>query len=155
MVNIILLFLNYGKYNFIQQIPEITYSTIVSSLIEIFLCFLSLTDKYFYLLKSSFIKGDKNNIRYIIKCVKIKLISYYIFIFLFFIVYWYIITVFCGVYRNTQIIFIKDSVLSFSICLIYPLFFYFVSSCLRYVSLHNKRKKCKYLFRLSYIIPLF
>ena len=39
------LFLNYGKYNFIQQIPEITYSTIVSSLIEIFLCFLSLTDK--------------------------------------------------------------------------------------------------------------
>ena len=53
------LFLNYGKYNFIQQIPEITYSTIITLIIEIFLCYLSLTDKYFYLLKSSLVKGDK------------------------------------------------------------------------------------------------
>ena len=56
------LFLNYGKYDFIQQIPQIIYSTILSSLIEVFLCYLSLTDKYFYLLKSSFIKGEKNKI---------------------------------------------------------------------------------------------
>ena len=55
------LFLNYGKYNFVQQIPQITYSTIISSVIEIFLCYLSLTDKYFYLIKSNFIKGEKNN----------------------------------------------------------------------------------------------
>ena len=45
------LFLNYGKYNFIQQIPQITYSTIISSIIELFLCFLIITDKYFYSLK--------------------------------------------------------------------------------------------------------
>ena len=44
------LFLNYGKYNFIQQIPQITYSTIISLLIEVFLCYLSLTDKHFYLI---------------------------------------------------------------------------------------------------------
>ena len=65
------LFLNYGKYNFIQQIPEITYSTVLSLIIEVFLCFLSLTDKYFYLIKSSFIKGDKNRVRKIIKCIKV------------------------------------------------------------------------------------
>ena len=116
------LFLNYGKYDFIQQIPQITYSTIISSLIEIFLCYLSLTDKYFYLLKSSFIKGDKSKIIKPIKCIKKKLIFFFIFIFIFFIMYWYIISVFCGVYRNTQITFIKDSVISFSINLIYPLF---------------------------------
>ena len=40
------IFLNYGKYDFFQQIPQITYSTIISQIIEVFLCFLSLTDKY-------------------------------------------------------------------------------------------------------------
>ena len=149
------LFLNYGKYNFIQQIPEITYSTIISSLIEIFLCFLSLTDKYFYHLKSSFIKGDKNNIRNIVKCIKIKLLLYYIFTFIFFIIYWYIISVFCGIYRNTQIAFIKDSLLSFSLCLVYPFFIYLLSSSLRYLALRNSKKKCKYLYNFSYIIPFF
>ena len=40
------LFLNYGKYDFIQQIPQIIYSTLISQLLEVFLCFLSLTDKH-------------------------------------------------------------------------------------------------------------
>ena len=31
------LYLNYGKYDFIQQIPQITYSTIITQIIEIFL----------------------------------------------------------------------------------------------------------------------
>ena len=46
------LYLNYGKYNFIQAIPEITYSMIISSILEVFLCYLSLTDKEFNNLKS-------------------------------------------------------------------------------------------------------
>ena len=134
------LFLNYGKYDFIQQIPQITYSTIISLLIEVFLCYLSLTDKYFYLIKSCLIKENLNEIRKIIRCMKLKLIIFFIFIFIFFVIYWYIISVFCGVYRNTQITFIKDSSLSFSICLIYPLVLYFLSASLRYCSLRNKEK---------------
>ena len=31
------MFLNYGKYNFIQQIPQVIYTTIISQLIEVFL----------------------------------------------------------------------------------------------------------------------
>ena len=50
------MFLDYGKYNFIQQIPQIIYSTIVSQLIELLLCFLSLTDKHYYEMKSTNIK---------------------------------------------------------------------------------------------------
>ena len=149
------LFLNYGKYNFIQQIPEITYSTVISLIIEVFLCFLSLTDKYFYLIKSSFIKGDKNDIKKIIKCIKVKLIIFFIFIFIFFILYLYIISVFCGVYRNTQIAFIKDSILSFSICLIYPLVLYLLSASLRLCALRSQKKNCKCIYSFSYIIPFF
>ena len=35
------LYANYGKYNFIQQIPQIIYSIIVSQSIEVILCYLS------------------------------------------------------------------------------------------------------------------
>ena len=45
------IFLNYGKYNFIQQIPQIIYTTIISQLLEIFICYLSITDKYIYQIK--------------------------------------------------------------------------------------------------------
>ena len=149
------LFLTYGKYDFIQQIPQITYSTIITQIIEIFLCFLSLTDKYFYLIKRSIIKGNIRHIKQIIKCIKIKLYIYFIFIFIFFGIYWYIVSIFCGVYRNTQIPFIKDSIISFSIGLTYPIAFYFISACLRICSLRSQNKKLKCVYNSSYIIPFF
>ena len=43
--------LDYGKYNFIQQIPQIIYSTLLSKFIETSLCFLSMTDIYYYQIK--------------------------------------------------------------------------------------------------------
>ena len=46
------LYLNHGKYDFFEQIPQITYSIIITQIIEIFLCFLSMTDRHFYLLKT-------------------------------------------------------------------------------------------------------
>ena len=149
------LFISYGKYDFIQQIPQITYSTIITQIIEIFLCYLSLTDVYIYRVKNNLIKGNIRNIKNIIKCLRIKLIIYFIFIFLFLCIYWYIISIFCGVYKNTQIPFIKDSLISFSIGLAYPFVFYFISACLRSCSLKSTKKKCKCLYDFSYIIPCF
>jgi hypothetical protein len=149
------LFLNYGKYDFFQQIPQIVYSTIISQLIEIFLCFLSLTDKHIYKIKEILKAYKKNLIVMIIKCMYIKLKIFYIFTFIFFVIYWYIISVFCGVYRNTQIHFIKDSIISFSICLVYPLALYFLSASLRIISLRYHKKKLKCLYNLSSMIPIF
>ena len=149
------LFLNYGKYDIFQQIPQITYSTIISQLIEIFLCFLTLTDKYIYQIKSCLINGQINKINRIISCIKLKLSIFFIFTFLCFIIYWYIISIFCSVYRNTQIVFIKDSLLSFSICLIYPFAIYFFTSILRICSLRSSKKNLKCIYKLSYIIPFF
>ena len=149
------LFLTYGKYDFIQQIPQITYSTIISHIIEVFLCFLSLTDKYIYEIKSNLIRGKKRDIKKIIKCMIIKLIMFFIFVLLFFGIYWYIISIFCGVYRNTQIAFIKDSIISFSISLIYPFILYFFSACIRIYSLKSSKKGAKCIYNLSYAIPFF
>ena len=149
------LFLNYGKYDFIQQIPQITYSIIISQIIEVFLCFLSLTDGYIYQIKSYFIEGKINQIPKVLRCIKIKLIFFYLFTFLVFPVYWYIISVFCGVYRNTQTTFIKDSFISLAISLAYPLVLYFFSACLRIYSLRDSKKRFKCLYKVSDLIPLF
>jgi len=150
------LFLNYGKYDFFQQIPQIVYSTIFSQIIEVFLCFLSLTDKYIYELKSNFIEGKKDNNKKTIKVMNIKLIIFFIFTFIFFFLYWYLISVFCSVYRNTQKHFIKDSLISFSLGLLYPFAFYFISSSLRICAISDKgKKRFECIYKFSYIIPLF
>ena len=143
------IFISYGKYDFIQQIPQITYSIIISQLIEVFLCYLSLTDKYIYQIKSLLKEDKTNNISKIIKCVNIKLYIYFAFTFLFFGIYWYIISIFCGVYRNTQIHFIKDSIISFSIGLIYPFILHFIIASLRICSLRDPKKRFKFIYALT------
>ena len=149
------MFLDYGKYNFIQQIPQIIYSTIVSKLIEILLCFLSMTDKYYYQIK------DNKNINInlysrIIKCVKIKIVFFYIFTILMFAFYWYLITCFCAVYKNTQIAFIKDSLSSFLFGNLIPFVIYIFPSLFRIISLKIDNAFCsKCIYQFSNMIPCF
>ena len=148
---------NYGKYDFVQQIPQIIYSIIVSQVLEVFLCFLSLTDKHFYQMKE--IKNVQNNMNLIfriLRCVKIKLIGFYAFTLILFAFYWYIVSSFCAVYQNTQIIFIKDSISSFLLGLLYPFVLYIFPAILRVLSLKDREKKrFKVIFIISDIIPIF
>ena len=147
------MFLDYGKYNFLQQIPQIIYSKLVSQLIEVFLCFLSMTDKYFYEIKK-LNNNSPNAISPIIKCIKIKLLFFIIFTFLMFLFYWYIVTCFCVVYENTQIAFIKDSLSSFALGLLYPFALYLFPVTFRLISLRAS-SKLSWLYFISDIIPFF
>jgi hypothetical protein len=148
------LYLSYGKYDFVQQIPQIIYSKIVSNLIEVFICYLSLTDKHYYEIKT-LDKSDKVRIFNNIKCVKKKLIIFFIFTFLSFLFYIYLVTAFCAVYKNTQIVYIKDSIYSFLLGIIYPFILYLLPSLLRIISLRCKCCDLKFLYSLSEMIPIF
>ena len=147
------MFLDYGKYNFLQQIPQIIYSTIVSQLIEVFLCYLSMTDKYFYSIKKSGIIS-LNRINSIIKCIKKKSLAFFIFTATMFLFYWYTITCFCIVYQNTQTAFIKDSLSSFGLGLLYPFALYTLPVGLRLIALRAS-SNLSWLFFISDIIPFF
>ena len=148
------LYLSYGKYDFIQQIPQIIYSRLVSNAIEVFLCFLSLTDKYYYKIKE-LTKSDKKEIFDIIKCVKIKLIIFFVFTFIIFIFYMYLVTAFCAVYENTQSAYIKDSFISFAIGLLESFIIYAFTSSLRVIALKCSHRNLKFIYKLSEIIPIF
>ena len=150
------LYISYGKYDFVQQIPQILYSTIISQIIEIFLCYLSLTDKYMYELKEmeEISKNRKLAIK-ILNCIKIRLMTFYIITIIFFGFFWFTITAFCSVYENTQITFIKDSAFSLVLSNILPFFIYFFPAAFRVCALRNKQGNSKYLYKFSNIIPFF
>ena len=148
------MYLDYGKYNFVQQIPQIIYSTLVSQLIDIFLCYLSLTDQYYYRIKKLVIKS-RYFLYKIIKIIKLKIYFYFAFTGIMFIFYWYIITCFCEVYINTQMAFIKDSLVSFGLGIIIPFAVYLIPTCLRLISLKFNRGNLSFIYKLSDIIPFF
>ena len=148
------MFLDYGKYNFVQQIPQILYSSIVSQLIEIILCYLSLTDKHYYKIKNLKIKNRITTLQ-IIKCIQLKIFFFYIFTGILFLFYWYLITCFCAVYENTQTAFIKDSFISFALGLLYPFIIYIIPALLRTISIYCCKGKLCFVYKLSDIIPFF
>ena len=148
------LYIDYGKYDFVQKIPQILYSTVISKLLEIFLCYLSLTDKPIYKLKK--LKIDNPSKTKEFKCINNKLIIFFIFTSAFMIFYWYVVSAFCSVYKNTQITFIKDWIFSFVLGILLPFIIYLIPSALRICDIKKKNDKgAFYLYRLSEIIPFF
>ena len=148
------IFLNYGKYNFIQQIPQIIYTTIISQLLEIFICYLSITDKHMYEIKNLEPgKRNKDEIVRVYDTINKKLFFYFLITFIFFLGYWYIVCVFCAVYENTQITYIKDSFISSLLGYIYPFILYLFPAAFRGCALKCKNNKC--LFKVSEFIPFF
>ena len=108
------IYMDNGEYNLSYQIPHLLYSTLISSLINFILRFLSLTEQNFLSLKK------ERNLKEAIKkgnsvktCISIKLTSFFILSTILLLFFCYFISCFCGVYSNTQTILIKDIVISF------------------------------------------
>ena len=152
-------YLNYGKYDFFQQVPQTIYSVAVSQVIEVFICYLSLTDKHYYAIKALKLKEynpENFQIFKVLRCVKLKLLGFVFFTLIFFGFYWYLIVCFCAIYKNTQNIFIKDFIISFILGLLYPLILYLFPSVLRVISLRvSKSCNLACIYKLSDIIPIF
>ena len=148
------MYLDYGKYNFIQQIPQIAYSTIISKLIEIFLCYLSLTDTHYYQIKDCK-KISKTSMIGVMNCIRIKIGFFYVFTSIMFVFYWYLITCFCAVYQNTQIAFIKDSLLSSLLGNLIPFVVYLIPSLFRIIALKSDKYNLEFVYKFSSIIPFF
>ena len=140
------IYMDYGKYNFIQQIPQIIYSSIVSLVIEILIGMLSFTDKYIYEIRQ-IEEYNPEKIKKIIKTIRIKLIIFFVITFMFFAFYWYLISSFCAVYNNTQMIYLKDFATSFCLGLIYPFAIQLCFALLRLFTLRNKTKSRSFLYK--------
>ena len=77
------------------------------------------------------------------------MISLFILIFCFF-----YISCFCGIYINTQIHLIKDSIISFSTSLLYPFGIYLLPAFFRMLALNPKNGKHELLYKFSKLLQL-
>ena len=151
------LFINGIKYNFGNQVLQIILAIIITHFMEILLCFLTMTDRIFYEIKT-FSKNEETtrDIFKNVKLMKLKLRIFLISSFILMIFYWYFISAFCSVYNNTQEIYIIDCVLSLLFFMIDPLIIYAFFALLRYISLKCKKgKNCKCLYITSRLFPVF
>ena len=146
---------DHGKYDFLYQIPQILYSTIISAVINIILKWLSLSEKQIL-----DIKTEKNYInakkiyKSKIKCLRIKLGIFFGLSLLLMLFFWYFISCFCAVYKNTQKILILDTIISFILSMIYPFALNLLPGLFRIPALKEKQKNKKYLYILSGYVAL-
>ena len=140
-----------GKFNIVYQIPKILYSTFISKFIDIFIRKLALTQDNIIDLKQEKEKIDEKYIK-TKRAFKIKFICFFIISFVLLIFFWYYITCFCGVYINTKLHLIKDTIISFVLSLIYPFGIYLIPGLFRIPALKAKNKACMY--KLSKILQM-
>ena len=145
------------NWTFVQKLPQLLFVLVANHIIEVYLCYLSMTDSAIYKIKSLAKKPNNGKeVIDIIDCMKTKLIIFFISTFILFLGFWYFISAFCAVYQNTQKIFIRDSALSFATSLIDPFLIFGLTTILRRISLSMCcRKKAGCLYKLSDLIPIF
>ena len=89
----------------------------------------------------------------LMKCLKIKFCFFYIMSIILLFFFWFYLSCFCVVYKNTQMHLIKDTLISFGMSLLYPLGLFLIPGIFRIPALKNRNNKCMY--RVSKAIQIF
>ena len=143
---------NAGVYDFVFQLPQIIYSTIISIIIEGILSRISLSQINVVKIKNSTKERDSDEYKKEFNkfkiIIKLKFTIFFIINFLLLILFWYYLSCFCAVYKNTQGYLIKDVLIGFGISLIYPFLISLLPGIFRIKSLKDKNgnHKCMYYF---------
>ena len=145
------------NYNFGEQLPKIILSLICTHVIEIFLCYLSMTDKVIYEIKDlSKRKYTEQIITEKINTTKKKLIVYFIVTLALLLFYWYFISAFCAVFQNTQKAYLIDFLIGTILSFFDPFIIYLLKVALRYLSLTKlSNRKGALVYKISDLIPIF
>ena len=145
-----------SSYNIMNQISIMAYSTIISSVLNIILKQLSLSENN--ILSIAQVKDYKSAVKKsktILKCLKIKFFLFFLLRIIILLFCWYYISCFCAVYINTQIALIYDTFISYGLSMIYPFGLELIPGIFRIPALRAKNKDKKFLYKVSNIISLF
>ena len=144
-----------GVFNFILQIPQILYSSIITSIISMILQKLSISEEdILEIKKEKDLKKSKEKANKILKNLKFKIILFLVISSILMIFFSYFISCFCAVYGNTQFILIEDTLLSFGSSLIYPFGFKLLPGLFRIPALRSKNKNKKLMYKISKLLNL-
>ena len=88
-------------------------------------------------------------------CIKIKFSIFYYLGVILMAFFWYFISCFCAVYKNTQIIFIENTLISFVVSMSYPFGIEILPGLFRIPALRAKEKNENCLYKFSQLVALF
>ena len=139
-----------GKFNFLYQLPQILYSTLISRFIDSFIRNFALSQDNIIDLKHEKVKNRLENInKKLIRTLKFKFTMFFISTFLVLLFLWYYITCFCSIYENTQIHLIKDTLISLISSFFIPFILFLFPGIFRIISLRVKKPSHKLLYKIS------
>ena len=144
-----------GSFNFIFQLPSIIYSSLISAVLNVLLKLIALSEGTIINFKKN--KEIHNLSQRVIELnnkLNIKFILYFIIGFIFELIFWYYLSVFCAVYRNTQIHLIKDTLISFVLSFIYHFGIVLIPGLFRIPSLSHPDTKRECLYKLSLLFQM-
>ena len=147
------IYIDKGSYNIVYRIPQILFSSAISSLIKLILKLFSLSEKNFIQLKrDKTITNIIEETKSVESHLRIKFLLFFILSSILMLFFWYFISTFCAVYTNTQLILFQDTILSFFASMIYPFGLNLLPGIFRIYALRDKNKKC--LYTIGSIIAL-
>ena len=138
---------NKGLFDVSYQLPIIIYSSFISMFLGALVQMLGLSNDAIIDFKRS---EEINNINergaILIKKIKIKFEFYFILSFLLLFSFWYYISMFGSVYRNTQFLLLNDTVMGFGLSLVIPFIIYLIPGMFRIPALNAPQKNKRCLF---------
>ena len=144
-----------GNFDFLYQLPQILYSSIISYALDSVLKSLALSEDYILDLKQNKTKKNLKEIHAkLYKKLKILLFLFFIICLIFLLSFLYYVSMFCAIYKNTQIHLIKDTLIGFGTSLLYPFGIYLLPGFFRIPAISNKHNKRKILYTISKIFHM-
>ena len=142
-----------AMFNFIFQIPQILYSSIISTIIDIIMKKLTISEEQILVMKKEKDKKKFLELANEIKNkLKIKLITFLVLSSTLMLFFWYFISCFCAAFGNTQHLLISDTFISFLTSMIYPFGLKLLPGILRIPSLRSPQKNKKFLYKISQLL---
>jgi hypothetical protein len=146
--------INYGSLPFTKQIPYLLYTSVITSVINMILRNISLSEKSIIDMKANSQKNMKSEKITFFSNLKIKYIVFFISSYLLLLFFWYFISCFCAVYINTQIILIRYAFISFCTTMIYQFGLCLIPGIFRISSLRSANKNLNACYNISNLIAL-
>ena len=145
-----------GAFDLKTQLPIIIYSYLISLVLNEPLNRFGLSNDDITSFKQNLtITNFKNGIKSLKKRLSIKFILFFVIGFILLGFLWYYISLFCVVYKNTQIYLIYDTLMGFGLSMLFPFGIYLIPAIFRMIALSDKKHKRKFLYDFSKLFQLF
>ena len=127
--------------SFWSNIDNTVYSSILANAILIILKLICLTHNSVRVLrKIKDVNFAQEQSVCVLRCIKVRIVIYYILSFVFLIVFGFYVLSFCAIFENTQIELVKSTFTSWLISLLYPFIICFITSLIRKAAFKCKSK---------------